>query len=124
MKEAFSSEYERCDLRANSTKKGVMQVANTQLLRTFVRGGSVLAVFASNTKVSSQCLTLGSSFSYNLVKNVCFSIRQLFLCLSAQCAHLQSNFWIPVSGHWNDTLLVAQCSYSCVSVTFMTSGEL
>ncbi|MGL9758171.1 MAG: hypothetical protein ACR5LA_04905 [Wolbachia sp.] len=29
MKETFNSEYERCDLRANSTKKGVIRVANT-----------------------------------------------------------------------------------------------
>jgi hypothetical protein len=29
MKETFSSEYERCDLRANSTKKGVIRVADT-----------------------------------------------------------------------------------------------
>ncbi|WCR57742.1 hypothetical protein [Wolbachia endosymbiont of Ctenocephalides felis wCfeJ] len=41
---------------------------------------------------------LGSSFSCNLVKDVCFSIKQLLLCLPSQCAYLQSNFWIPVLG--------------------------
>ncbi|QCB63116.1 hypothetical protein EJB00_02540 [Wolbachia endosymbiont of Drosophila mauritiana] len=40
---------------------------------------------------------LGSSFSCNLVKDVCFSIKQLLLCLPPQCTYLQSNFWIPVS---------------------------
>ncbi|WP_264718702.1 hypothetical protein [Wolbachia endosymbiont (group A) of Lasioglossum morio] len=120
MKETFSSEKEKI------TCKGAMEVAGTQPYKrcNIAQYYTVNDVIPVPSFLSSQCVTLGSSFSYNLVKNVCFSIRQLFLCLSAQCAHLQSNFWIPVSGHWNDTLLVAQCSYSCVSVTFMTSDEL
>ncbi|WP_353282619.1 hypothetical protein [Wolbachia endosymbiont (group A) of Pogonocherus hispidulus] len=31
--------------------------------------------------------------------------------------------WIPVSGHWDDTLLVAQRSYSYVSATRMTGDN-
>ncbi|QMV46025.1 hypothetical protein HC358_02860 [Wolbachia pipientis] len=31
MKETFSSEYERCDLRANSTKKGIIPVSATRM---------------------------------------------------------------------------------------------
>ncbi|WP_341816806.1 hypothetical protein [Wolbachia endosymbiont (group A) of Agelastica alni] len=124
MKETFSSEKEKI------TCKGAMEVAGTQPyercnIAQYYTVNDVIPVpsFLSSQclfSLSSQCVTLGSSFSYNLVKDVCFSIRQLFLCLSAQCAHLQSNFWIPVSGHWNDTLPVAQCSYSCVSATWMT----
>ncbi|MGL9718116.1 MAG: hypothetical protein ACR5K9_05515 [Wolbachia sp.] len=79
------------------------------------------AFSSSSTKVSSQCLTLGSSFSYNLVKDVCSNIKQLLLCLPAQRTYLQSSFWIPVS---EDTLLVAQCLYSCMSATWMTSSGL
>ncbi|MFP3025452.1 MAG: hypothetical protein ACEY3L_04085 [Wolbachia sp.] len=39
----------------------------------------------------------------NLIKNVCFSVRQL--PLAHQLSYKQ-NSWIPVSGHWDDTLLM------------------
>lgn len=44
-----------------------------------------------------SALTLESSFSCNLVKDVYFRIKQLLLYLPSQCTYLQSNFWIPVS---------------------------
>ncbi|MFP3025718.1 MAG: hypothetical protein ACEY3L_05525 [Wolbachia sp.] len=44
-----------------------------------------------------SALTLESSFSCNLVKDVYFRIKQLLLYLPPQCTYLQSNFWIPVS---------------------------
>jgi hypothetical protein len=42
-------------------------------------------------------LDTGIQLLCNLVKDVCFSVKQLLLCSPAQCAYWQSNFWIPVS---------------------------
>ncbi|MGL9758263.1 MAG: WPE palindromic element domain-containing protein [Wolbachia sp.] len=60
-----------------------------------------VAGFASNTKVSFQCLTLESSCNATTLKMLCFNIAFIFI-------HLMSNqnSWIPVSEHWDDILLV------------------
>ncbi|WMT84819.1 hypothetical protein NMD99_02175 [Wolbachia endosymbiont of Listronotus oregonensis] len=54
--------------------------------------------------VSSQCPDTGIQLLCNLIKNVCFSVRQL--PLAHQLSYKQ-NFWIPVSGHWDDTICCA-----------------
>ncbi|MDR0773364.1 MAG: hypothetical protein LBE46_03515 [Wolbachia pipientis] len=51
--------------------------------------------------VSSQCPDTGIQLLCNLIKNVCFSVRQL--PLAHQFSYKQ-NFWIP---DWNDTICCA-----------------
>ncbi|RDD35609.1 Wolbachia palindromic element domain protein [Wolbachia endosymbiont of Cylisticus convexus] len=60
--------------------------------------GSALAGFASNTK---QCLTLESTCNATTLKMLCFNIAFIFTHLISN-----QNSWIPVSGHWDDILLV------------------
>ncbi|MGL9758786.1 MAG: bifunctional diaminohydroxyphosphoribosylaminopyrimidine deaminase/5-amino-6-(5-phosphoribosylamino)uracil reductase RibD [Wolbachia sp.] len=69
-----------------------------------VRGGSVLAGFASNTKVSSQCLTLGSSkIDCKQAHYTTFSIKKLDSSVSYlhdTTGKLQCSYnYVP--GHWN-----------------------
>ncbi|MFP3020445.1 hypothetical protein [Wolbachia endosymbiont (group A) of Pogonocherus hispidulus] len=103
--------YERCDFRAIPAGRGVIPVLRHTAVRTFVRRGSVLADFTSNTKVSSQCLTLGSS------KIDCKQAHYTTLSIK-----LPEN-WIPVSstGMTPPATYKLQCSYSYVSSTGMTS---
>ncbi|WP_265034616.1 MULTISPECIES: hypothetical protein [unclassified Wolbachia] len=106
--------YERCDFRAIPAGNGVIPVLRYTAVRTFVRRGSVLADFTSNTKVSSQCLTLGSS------KIDCKQAHYTTLSMK-----LPEN-WIPVSStgmtsEVNVTYCNTRSSNSCVSATFMTS---
>ncbi|MGL9758659.1 MAG: hypothetical protein ACR5LA_07585 [Wolbachia sp.] len=63
-----------------------------------------------------SALTLGSSFSCNLVKDVYFSIKQLLLCLPSQCAYLQSNFWIPVFDTGMTPEIDVMCLFYCRAV--------
>ncbi|MBV2146154.1 MULTISPECIES: hypothetical protein [unclassified Wolbachia] len=51
--------------------------------------------------VSSQCPDTGIQLLCNLIKNVCFSVRQL--PLAHQLSYKQ-NFWIP---DWNDIICCA-----------------
>ncbi|WP_156488229.1 hypothetical protein [Wolbachia endosymbiont of Dactylopius coccus] len=52
--------------------------------------------------VSSQCPDTGIQVLCNLIKNVCFSVRQI--PLAHQLSYKQ-NFWIP---DWNDTICCLQ----------------
>ncbi|XCA33003.1 MAG: hypothetical protein ABS808_04310 [Wolbachia endosymbiont of Polyergus mexicanus] len=86
--------YEHCNLGLpGGCHFSVIQVADTGSLMT----------------VSSQCPDTGIQLLCNLIKNVCFSVRQL--PLAHQLSYKQ-NFWIP---DWNDTICCLQneCSYSC-----------
>ncbi|MGL9758918.1 MAG: hypothetical protein ACR5LA_09045 [Wolbachia sp.] len=65
--------------------RDVMPVLDTQLYE--------LVVWATSG-VSSQCPDTGIQLLCNLIKNVCFSVRQL--PLAHQLSYKQ-NFWIPVS---------------------------
>ncbi|WP_353272871.1 MULTISPECIES: hypothetical protein [unclassified Wolbachia] len=51
--------------------------------------------------MSSQCPDTGIQLLCNLIKNVCFSVRQL--PLAHQLSYKQ-NFWIP---DWNDIICCA-----------------
>ncbi|WP_082941438.1 MULTISPECIES: hypothetical protein [unclassified Wolbachia] len=64
--------------------------------------------------VSSQCPDTGIQLLCNLIKNVCFSVRQL--PLAHQLSYKQ-NFWIPVSSTGMTSSVVQftfknECSYS------------
>ncbi|WP_374698830.1 hypothetical protein [Wolbachia endosymbiont (group B) of Limnophora tigrina] len=71
---------------------------------------NIIAGFASNAKVSFQCLTLESSLRAIPLKMLCFNIRLATFTLTNSVS--DQNYWIPVSGHWDDILLFGtNCSY-------------
>jgi len=112
---------------------------------------SFTASVASNTRMSSQCLTLGSSklclqmgltnirflVSFHVVPiwnpeklieaTLCFNIRLITFILTNLV--FNQNSWSLVPDHWDDTLLVkrvlkSQCLYSCVSNTYCLLHKL
>ncbi|WP_454897130.1 WPE palindromic element domain-containing protein [Wolbachia pipientis] len=79
---------------------------------------NVIADFASNTKVSFQCLTLESSLNATTLKPLCFNIRLATFIFTNLMSN--QNSWIPVPRHWDDILLV----YNIRTVVYMTQGSI
>ncbi len=79
---------------------------------------NVIADFASNTKVSFQCLTLESSLNATTLKPLCFNIRLATFIFTNLMSN--QNSWIPVSRDWDDILLV----YNIRTVVYMTQGSI
>ncbi len=79
---------------------------------------NIIAGFTSNTKVSFQCLTLESSLNATTLKLLCFNIGLATFIFTNLMSN--QNSWIPVSGHWDDILLV----YNIRTVVYMTRGSI
>ncbi len=79
---------------------------------------NVIADFASNTKVSFQCLTLEPSLNATTLKPLCFNIRLATFIFTNLMSN--QNSWIPVPRHWDDILLV----YNIRTVVYMTQGSI